>query len=135
MGIKWHESLSIGVAVIDNQHKELVARFDQLLKACEANQGVAELNRTMAFLNEYVVEHFHDEEELQQKNNYPNYDAHLKEHESFKTRIKNLQGEIVRERMSTRHIIETNNILIKWLVDHISSSDAEIGKFLKSKQP
>ncbi len=135
MGIKWHESLSIGVAVIDNQHKELVARFDQLLKACEANQGVSELNRTMAFLNEYVIKHFHDEEELQRKHNYPNYDAHRKEHESFTTRIKSLQQEIVREGMSTRHIIETNNILITWLVDHISSSDAEIGKFLKSQQP
>jgi len=35
MGIDWRESLSIGVAEIDHQHKQLLSHFDQLLKACE----------------------------------------------------------------------------------------------------
>ena len=39
MGIAWRESLAIGVPEIDRQHKELLSRFDSLLKACEAGKG------------------------------------------------------------------------------------------------
>jgi len=32
MPIKWHESLSVGVAEIDEQHQELFRRLNQLLQ-------------------------------------------------------------------------------------------------------
>jgi hemerythrin len=39
MGITWREDLAIGVDQIDNQHKELLARFDLLLKLLQGRQG------------------------------------------------------------------------------------------------
>lgn len=134
MGVKWHESLSIGVAAIDAQHKELVSRFDQLLDACEKNLGADELRRLLSFLDEYVIKHFHDEEELQLNNKYPGYEAHRKEHESFIVRINDLKSNICREGVTTHHIIETNNLLVKWLLNHISTSDTDIGRFLKKSK-
>ncbi len=40
MGIQWRESLSIGNDAIDNQHKELLLRFNSLLEACQAGKGI-----------------------------------------------------------------------------------------------
>lgn len=133
MGIEWHESLSIGITEIDNQHKELISRFDQLLKACEANKGSTELKRVLDFLDEYGVRHFNDEEALQRKINYPGYDTHRKEHESFVVNLRKLRGKIEREGAGVYQIVEANNMLIKWLINHISSSDVAIGTHMKAR--
>lgn len=130
MGVKWHESLSIGVAQIDAQHKELVSRFDRLLTACEAKEGIGALRQMLDFLDEYVVRHFRDEEELQRKNDYPEYELHRKQHESFKEQIRELKNIVEREGAATPHVIQANDILIKWLINHISESDTKIGKHL-----
>jgi len=61
MGIEWRESLSIGVELIDSQHKTLLSDFDQLLKACESGKGIEELKTLLGFLDGYVIKHFSDE--------------------------------------------------------------------------
>lgn len=132
MGIQWRESLAIGVEEIDNQHKELLHHFDRLLEACEAGKGMQELKKLLEFLNRYVLTHFSDEEELQRRHGYPGYDAHRKEHDSFVVRIKKLQAEVDGEGVAVYHVIETNNLLFKWLINHISKVDRELGRFLIS---
>ena len=131
MGIQWRESLAIGVEEIDNQHKELLEHFDRLLAACEAGKGIAELKNLIGFLNQYVIKHFNDEEALQIKFEYPDYPAHKKEHEFFIQRIANLQEEINRDGVAVYHVIETNQLLFKWLTNHISSSDKKLGRFIQ----
>lgn len=131
MGIEWHESLTIGITEIDNQHKELISRFDQLLKACETNKGATELKKMLGFLDDYAVRHFNDEEALQRKINYPDYETHRKEHESFVVNLRKLRSEIDREGAGVYQIVEANNMLVKWLINHISASDVTIGAHMK----
>jgi hemerythrin len=130
MGIEWRDSLAIGVEAIDSQHKELLHRFNGLLVATEAGKGLDELKTLLAFLNEYVIEHFSDEEKLQLKYNYPDYSAHKREHDSFARKIKAVQEEINSEGAERYHVIETNNMLLKWLLNHISKVDIELSKFI-----
>ncbi|MEI6305543.1 MAG: bacteriohemerythrin [Deltaproteobacteria bacterium] len=132
MGIEWRDSLAIGVEEIDSQHKELIARFNNLLTACETGKGIDELTKLLAFLDDYVIEHFSNEEKLQRKYNYPSYQSHKIEHDSFIKRIKNVQEEIRSEGVAIHNVIETNNMLLKWLLNHISKVDTELGKFLKA---
>ncbi len=131
MGIEWRESLAIGVSEIDNQHKELLSRFDALLKACEGGKGLDELTKLLGFLDDYVVKHFSDEEGIQRLRHYPGYPDHKREHDSFVARLKALKQEIGTEGVALHHVMETNNLLLKWLINHISKVDVELGKFLK----
>ncbi len=133
MAIEWRESLSIGVAEIDDQHKELISRFSALLKACETGQGIIELKKLMLFLNDYVIKHFNDEEGIQRVKKYPDYEAHRKEHLYFIEQIKALQAEVDQDGVAVHHVMEVNNMLLKWLIHHISTVDVALGKFLKSK--
>ncbi|MEI7816599.1 MAG: bacteriohemerythrin [Desulfuromonadales bacterium] len=135
MGIEWRESLSIGVEAIDNQHKELLLRFDGLLNACQAGHGIEELKKLQMFLDEYVHTHFNAEEALQRLHNYPGYQAHRAEHIYFIEQLNKLKSETATEGVSTHHVIETNNMLLKWLLNHISKVDMELGKFLRSGTP
>jgi len=131
VGIQWRESLAIDVEEIDAQHKELLQHFDRLLTACEEGQGMHELRNLLGFLNQYVQKHFGDEEAVQRQHNFPGYEAHRKEHGTFVERIKKLQAEIDKEGVAVYHVIETNNLLFKWLINHISKLDKELGRFLK----
>lgn len=135
MGIQWRDSLSVGVEVIDKQHKELLMRFDRLLTACEEGKGTAELKRLLAFLEEYVQTHFRDEEALQQLRRYPEYEEHRAQHAGFVARIKELREETDKEGISTHHVLETNNMLLKWLLNHISKVDTKLGEFINSGTP
>ena len=132
MGIQWRESLAIGIEAIDNQHKELLLRFDRLLNACQEGQGIKELQKLLVFLAEYVRTHFNDEEALQHLHRYPAYEAHRAEHLYFIEQLNKLNSEIEAEGVSTHHVIETNNLLLKWLLNHISKSDKELGKFINA---
>lgn len=132
MGIEWRESLSIGIEEIDSQHKQLLSHFDRLLKACEAGRGIDELAVLLGFLDEYVIRHFRDEEGIQQQNRYPAYEAHKREHDSFIARVKALKQEISTEGVALHHVIDTNHLLLKWLIHHISTVDVQLGTFLKN---
>lgn len=135
MGIKWRESLSIGIPVIDNQHKELLHRFDGLLIACQNGKGIEELKGLQTFLEEYVQTHFNHEEALQRLHRYPAYEAHRAEHLYFIEQLDKLKAETQKEGVSTHHVVETNNLLLKWLLNHISKVDMELGTFLKAGTP
>ncbi len=132
MSIQWRESLAIGVEAIDNQHKELLLRFDRLLNACQAGQGIEELKKLLVFLGEYVHTHFNDEEALQRLHRYPEYETHRAEHLYFIEQLNILNSETEAEGVSTHHVIGTNNMLLKWLLNHISKSDKDLGDFIKS---
>jgi len=134
MGIQWRDSLSIGVEEIDSQHKELLQRFNRLLEACETGKGREELKGLMIFLDDYVIQHFRDEESIQRLRGYPDYESHKGEHESFIVRLKALQKEIDTEGMAVNHVMEANNLLLKWLINHISKVDMNLGKFLRLAQ-
>ena len=134
MGITWREELAVGDERIDNQHKELLERFDKLLGACRGGEGKQELSRLLGFLDEYVVQHFGDEEELQKAHRYPEFESHRMQHVSFVKRIADLKQEIAAEgEIQIDHVLATNKILLDWLVQHISSSDKALGKYLRSQ--
>jgi hemerythrin len=135
MGIQWRDSLSIGIEEIDNQHKELLQRFNDLLAACESGKGREELVSLIGFLDEYVRNHFRDEEAIQRVRGYPAYESHKAEHDFFIVQLKALKEEIGKEGVATHHVLEANNLLLNWLLKHISKIDTELGKFLRSQTP
>ncbi|MSN24914.1 MAG: bacteriohemerythrin [Geobacter sp.] len=135
MGIQWRDSLAIGVKSIDDQHKELLARFDKLLNACESGKGIEELKRLLLFLEDYVQTHFNDEEALQKLHRYPGYAEHREQHVYFVSKIKDLRAETDKDGFSLHNVIETNNLLLKWLLNHISKVDTKLGAFINSGTP
>ncbi|BCS55454.1 bacteriohemerythrin [Geobacter sp. SVR] len=134
MAIEWRESLATGNEEIDEQHKELLRHFDRMLTACKDGQGASELQKLLKFLNDYVVTHFNFEESLQQVRGYPDYEAHRSEHQSFIKKIGELESEISTQGVSVHNIIETNSLLLKWLLNHITVVDKKMGRFLQESE-
>lgn len=134
MSISWREELSIGNPQIDQQHQELLERFDSLLAACRKGEGKLELVRLIGFLDEYVVRHFGDEELLQKEHGFPDYQSHQLQHLGFVKRLNELKRTIRDEgAVQLDHVLTTNKLLLDWLVQHISTRDRELGEFLREK--
>lgn len=133
MQITWREELAVGVPAIDDQHKELFQRFNTLLLACNDGRGKEEVGQLIGFLRDYVAVHFFDEEVLQQEKSYPGFVEHRLQHLDFVGRLDALHKQYFSEGASLTLVIQTNNMLIEWLINHIAKSDRKIGDFLRGE--
>ncbi|MDR2591104.1 MAG: hemerythrin domain-containing protein, partial [Oscillospiraceae bacterium] len=85
----WRESLCVGVDIIDNQHKQLFKKIEELLLEVN-NKSVrnkVECIATIIFLKDYVVKHFADEEACMKSINYEDFEYHKALHEKFITTV------------------------------------------------
>lgn len=92
MYLNWDLTLDIGIDSIDSQHRELFNRLDQLLASIDDGRSNDEVIKTLDFLEEYVVKHFNEEEEIQNKINYPLLNIQHIQHEEFKGNLKGFRN-------------------------------------------
>jgi len=133
MLIRWSEDLAIGVAEIDEQHREIFKRMEKLTEACRAGKGKDEIEETFLFLNDYVLTHFGLEEELMQKFNYPDYPFHKIQHRKFIQNFLDLKKTFEATGTSSELAIQANVLLMDWLAVHIRNYDKSMGVFLRAK--
>jgi hemerythrin len=126
------KDMEVGVLEIDAQHMELVDRLNSLTSMGHDAVSKEETQKTLDLLEEYIVKHFSDEEELQRQNKYPEYEAHKKMHELYIDEFQKLKKEFAENGYSLKFTMDLNNSLINWIVKHIKSADVELGKFLKN---
>ncbi len=131
MSVLWTQDLAVGVKVIDEQHKEIFRRVDGLLEACKTGKGKDAVEGTLNFMEDYLVQHFIAEENIQLHYAYPGYQLHKKEHEGFIRDVGVLREKFKREGPSLMMAAEISRTLVDWLVKHIKKSDMELGEFLK----
>ena len=131
MAIVWTEDLAVGVKEIDEQHQELFRRIDQLLAASQQGKGREVVGQTVKFLEQYVVTHFHNEDIIMTKSNYPERLKHLEEHRQFISNFQDLKQRIENEGINVNTIILTNRVVVKWLTNHIMMVDKALGQYLK----
>lgn len=133
MSIVWDDNLATGVKEIDQQHKEIFARFNKLFAACSEGKGKEEVATLILFLRDYIHSHFAAEEKLQIKSDYPLHAAHKSQHTSFMHDVERLERSVQEEGATLSLVIQTNKTLASWLVQHIGKTDMEFAKFLKGQ--
>jgi len=133
MAVKWSDDLSVGVAEVDKQHQELVARLNDLIEACNQGKGKAVVGDLIRFLEQYVVEHFQAEEKLQQKYMYPEYGAHKKQHEQFLSNFAKIKEQFAVDGATLPLVITLNRTVVSWLIEHVNKTDKVMGAYIKNK--
>jgi len=129
--IPWSEEYELGNDFIDSQHKRLFELVGNIGKYCNEGKSINTLSETLDFLLQYTVQHFSDEESLQLKYNFPEYEQHKKLHEEFEATVVEKVSEF-KEKGSTKVLKEAvNDFVITWLVNHILKEDMKIGAYIK----
>jgi hemerythrin len=131
--IKWDDSLSVNVELIDEQHKMLIQRIRDLSDAVNSSRGATEIGKTLGFMIDYTEFHFSTEEKHMTKLGYPELDVHRGQHDEFKSTLKEMVMEFEEDGATAQLGEWVNQYLINWLVDHIKSIDTKLAVFLQDK--
>ena len=132
--VEWDDKLITGVAEIDEQHKEIFVRFNNLLDACDRGRSRELLGDILVFMNQYVLEHFRDEEGLQTRVAYPCLVAHKAAHEALSGRFALLQAKFEVHGATVQLVVETGKLLSEVLFEHIQEHDKALAQFMLQRQ-
>jgi len=132
MSIEWRQSMCVGEATIDEDHKHLVDLINDFEKAIVGKIDHRRLAKVLLGLIDYTGEHFTREEELQLKVRYPYYDSHRKQHRDVLKKLQQVIQEYIDadEHNQDRMIRDMTNFLKEWLVDHIIVSDLRMRPYV-----
>lgn len=131
--MQWTDDLSVGVDLIDNEHKALINAINELFDACSKGLGRKKISDTLNFLQNYVKTHFSDEENLQKECGYPDRPNHMKIHAAFVNDVSKYSKRLETEGANIALVAEFNGFVTNWLIYHISREDKKIGQFIKSQ--
>jgi hemerythrin len=131
MRAEFTDNLITGNETIDGQHRELIAKINNLLEAIETSKDKAVAVSTLDFLNDYVEYHFGEEEKLQKEAGYPGFADHLKQHEDLRKTVADLTAMLEEEEgPSNAFVDQLNKKVINWLYLHIEGFDRSVAEFL-----
>lgn len=131
MRAEFTDNLITGNKTIDEQHKELIDKINQLLQAIETNRDKAVAVKTLNFLTDYVYYHFQEEEKLQEEAGYPGLEDHKKQHEILKNTVADLTDMLEEEEgPSDAFVAQLNKKVIEWFYRHIEGFDRSVAEYI-----
>lgn len=132
MSFEWTEDLATGIALIDEQHKGIFDMLNTLLNAMDRGKGRKIVERVLGFLENYINTHFHDEEVLMVRHNYKGYASHKAEHAQFRKDFGQLKKEFTHEGATLYMVVQTEQKMVDWLMNHIKLEDKKMAETLKN---
>ncbi len=127
---KWTEELATNNAKIDQDHKKIIAKSQELYEAMAAGEGSTKMLETTNFLNDYVKKHFEEEQVMQEKSDYPDCVMHREKHDYFIKELSTLTKNIVDNPTSSINAIKLNKLISGWFYGHIKKLDVEVAKYV-----
>lgn len=129
----WNKDYSVGDAIIDAQHQQLIATMNQVAEMLQGEApSIAETARIFGALAIYVMDHFGYEEQRMAECAYPADDL---------ARHKAIHVELTRQiREFQRRVNDGDNSALRdllpflqgtWLTSHICETDRRYAPYLK----
>ena len=128
----WTEKLSVGVGVLDDDHKKLVGMVNALYDAMQAGHGRESLGPILNSLVQYTKAHFAREEKFFAQTGYPASAAHKQEHDALTKQVLEVQKKYNDGATATLSL-DVMHFLKNWLVNHIQGSDQKYRPHLNEK--
>jgi hemerythrin len=119
--IEWSNELSVQVAEIDDQHKNLITMINELLDA--KNKGKEEniISALISKLVDYIDYHFGTEETYMTRFNYSELTSHRNEHRDFIKQVLKFRRDHTEEKVSLSE--DVLQFLADWFTNHIQGTD------------
>ncbi|MDR1025461.1 MAG: bacteriohemerythrin [Treponema sp.] len=128
--VEWHDSYSVGIRLVDEQHKELINLTNRLHEASVQGWDKSKVAFMSAIrgMVDYVGYHFSTEEKIMERVNYPDYKVHKKEHSDFvKEVLRQVQDFQADQKVSANDLVL---FLKDWVLAHIAVCDKKMGMYL-----
>ena len=130
--IEWTDEISVGVKVLDDDHKILIGMINELQDALCKGFGLERIEKTFDQLEDYTHTHLSREESLMKSTGYVGYEEHKLAHGVWIRRLQEFKDKYYKEEVRSPHI-EMNRFLQSWLFDHIKGVDFLYREHFKGK--
>jgi hemerythrin len=128
--VEWDAKFSVGIPLIDEQHKKLIELTNGLYQGCLAGDDAARefFFKAIRSALDYVNYHFSAEEKLLENVKYPELAQHRKQHEDFVRRMV----EDVKSFQDGRKFVPNNFVryLKDWILSHIAIMDTKYARYI-----
>ncbi len=129
--IEWNEKYSVGISMIDEEHKKFIDIINKAIVTKEHNDNPEEIREVLHEMIKYALNHFATEEINMIKFNFPEYQSHRNEHLDFTDKTIAIINKVIKgDKIAANQILE---YLKQWLVNHIQGTDKKyISCFIKN---
>ena len=129
----WDIEYSVGVAEIDNQHKELMKLVNNLISHSSDTKTERKLffHKVIEIANNRLANHFDTEERVLSRTSYEKLTDHKKEHENLTSRVKAIRSEVGSNNEDLA-LYDLTLILKEYFLSHILLYDKEAKDFFKT---
>lgn len=128
----WTPNLSVGISMIDDQHKMWFQKAEALFEAGKNNRAKEYVGELLDFLDDYTKKHFADEEKYMMSIQYPGYQEQKAAHTAFIAQLNKIKSDYNTSGGNLLVILNANQMILDWLTKHISNMDKKIGEFTKN---
>lgn len=134
---KWNDELLVGLKEIDTEHKELFSLFQSLSADISADKDLQIIESAVAYLDEYVREHFSREERHMKIFKYPDARVHKDEHKKFTKDFSKLKTHMRKNGDASLWTTQLEGFVHDWFGKHMQDTDKKLSTFLckKLEQP
>lgn len=134
LSINWNqERMSVGIKVIDEQHKKLIALINSIIFSIENHTQRNDIYKIIEDTLEYAKYHFSTEENLFFEYNIDKniIQEHKKVHQEFIDKATSLYAKIKDDQLNKNNysieiVTDLYRYLTGWLVKHILSEDKKM---------
>ncbi|MDR0877519.1 MAG: bacteriohemerythrin [Treponema sp.] len=130
--VHWDSRYSVGIPLIDDQHKELIRLTNELYECCLLNDTAAKaaFMLTIKHTVTYVKYHFSAEEKLMQNIQFPGLAEHKKEHDAFVVQVlKEAKSFESGKQFVPNQFV---HFLKDWTLSHIGVMDKKYAEYIRS---
>ncbi len=119
--IPFDDRLTVDIAVIDAQHRQLVDAINALHVSIREKRDPSAIAQTLAALDRYMNEHFTTEETFMARFNFIGLPTHREEHRLFAARLEEYKKQFAAD--PTAQGWQLFAFLEDWLVSHVINTD------------
>jgi hemerythrin len=127
--IVWVEKNNLGIPIIDEQHRGLVATINSLYYFIQEGHGAEALRPTLTVLEQYTYIHFTTEEALMREAGYPALESHILLHKHLAEKTR----EISQESAFHREADTALKFLRGWWLGHLNREDRKYAPYVIKK--
>lgn len=123
--LSWKEEYSIGVEMIDEQHKHLFAignRIYDLLENYILEDKYDKIILIIDELKQYTKYHFGSEEQYMLQIKYPKYFSQKVEHDDFISKLEEVEFKDIDENQD-KYLRDLLTFVFNWILEHILKKD------------
>ncbi|HHU36352.1 MAG TPA: hemerythrin family protein [Treponema sp.] len=131
--LTWKDELATGFADVDLQHKKLILIINDIHVAMNEPETTYATGMAKALkrLTEYTYYHFEEEEKFMKLHDYPEFEAHHLEHQSFIEQVGKQIKTLSKANSEDGFLFY--RFLGSWLINHIAKSDQAWASFVSEK--